>query len=77
MTTNAAAPQSMNQRQRKALGNVLTVLSLFVWAAIGMWAYDLWLVEAPNWAHFIFFVAFGLAWVLPAMIIIRWMARPD
>lgn len=67
----------MTQRQRKAVGTVLTLLTLVIWAVIGMWAYDLFLVDAPNWAHLGFFVVFGIAWLFPAMAIIRWMAKPD
>lgn len=67
----------MNQRQRKALGTVITLFTLVAWAVIGMWIYEVWLVGAANWIHLIFFVAFGLGWIFPAMAIIRWMARPD
>lgn len=67
----------MTQRQRKAVGTVLTLVSLAVWAVVGMWIYETFLVDAPNWAHLIFFVGFGVAWLFPAKVIIRWMARPD
>lgn len=67
----------MTQRQRKAAGTVITILMLIAWAVIGMWIHETWLVEASNLAHLAFFVLFGLAWVFPAMAIIRWMARPD
>lgn len=67
----------MTQRQRKAIGTVLTILSLIIWAIIGMWLYEWFLVgAAPIW-HLIFFVAFGLAWIFPARFIILWMAKPD
>ncbi|WP_196259005.1 DUF2842 domain-containing protein [Pelagibacterium limicola] len=67
----------MTQRQRKAIGTVLTVLSLVIWATIGMWVYDWFLEDAsPIW-HLVFFVGFGLAWVFPARAIILWMAKPD
>lgn len=67
----------MTQRQRKAAGTVLTIFMLIAWAVIGMWIYETWLVDAGNLLHLAFFVLFGLAWVFPAMAIIRWMARPD
>ncbi len=67
----------LNQRQRKAVGTVLTVFSVIVWATIAMWLYEWFLVGAsPIW-HLIFFVGFGMAWIFPARIIIRWMAKPD
>ena len=53
------------------------ILSVIVWATIGMWLYDWFLVDRLPLVHLVFFVGFGLAWVFPAMAIIRWMARPD
>lgn len=67
----------MIQRQRKAVGIVLTLLTLVAWAALGMWIYELWLVGAHNLVHLAFFVFFGLGWVFPAMVVIRWMLKPD
>lgn len=68
---------ALKQRQRKAIGTALTVLSVIVWSAVGLWIYEAFLVEASPLIHLAFFVGFGLGWVLPAMVIIRWMARPD
>lgn len=67
----------MRQRQRKAWGTAFSILSLIIWAALGMWAYELFLLDAPTLVHLAFFVLFGLAWIFPAMAIIRWMSRPD
>ena len=52
-------------------------MTLVVWTALGLWIYELWLVGAHNLVHLGFFVLFGLAWVFPAMVVIRWMQRPD
>jgi small-conductance mechanosensitive channel len=75
---NRRRPETLlNQRQRKAVGTVLTILSLVIWATIGMWIYDWFLVGvSPIW-HLIFFVGFGLAWIFPARVVILWMAKPD
>lgn len=67
----------MPQRQRKAIGIVLTLATLVLWTALGLWIYELWLVGAHNLVHLAFFVIFGLGWILPAMAVIRWMLRPD
>lgn len=67
----------LTQRRRKAIGTVLTVLSIIIWSAIGLWIYEAFLVGASPIIHLVFFVCFGLAWVLPEMVIIRWMAKPD
>lgn len=66
----------MNQRQRKAIGTVLTILCVIAWATIGMWLYDWFLIGASPIVHLIFFVAFGMAWIFPAKFIIRWMNKP-
>lgn len=65
----------MTQSRRKAIGVVLTLLTLLVWAVIGMWGYELFLVGAPNWVHLVYFVVLGLSWMFPAMAVIRWMSR--
>lgn len=67
----------LRQRPRKAIGTALTVLSVILWSAVGLWIYEALLIGASPLLHLVFFVGFGLAWVLPAMAIIRWMARPD
>lgn len=67
----------MTQSQRKATGIVLTLLTLVLWTALGLWIYELWLVGAHNLVHLAFFVVFGLGWVLPAMMVIRWMLKPN
>lgn len=67
----------MTQRQRKAVGTVLTLITLVIWTVLGMWIYETWLVGAHNLIHLGFFVLFGLAWIFPAMVVIRWMQKPD
>jgi len=32
--------------------------------------------NAPWWGHLLYFLLTGLLWVLPAMVIIKWMAGP-
>ncbi|WP_404404380.1 DUF2842 domain-containing protein [Pelagibacterium halotolerans] len=67
----------MTQSQRKAIGVALTLLTLVAWAIVGMWGYERLLVGAPGWVHLIYFVAFGLGWMFPAMAVIRWMSKPE
>lgn len=67
----------MNARTRKLIGTVvlLVFLALYAWvtAAIGAGRITL----APHWAQLAYFVVAGLAWVVPAALLIRWMQRPD
>ena len=34
------------------------------------------LATSPWWVHFLYFLLSGLLWILPAMLIIKWMAGP-
>jgi len=67
----------MPARSRKLVGTILLLvfLGLYAWVAgvIGAGRVTL----APAWAQFAYFVTAGLAWVVPAGLLIRWMQRPD
>jgi hypothetical protein len=67
----------MPARTRKLLGTMLLLLfiALYAWAAAAIGAGRIAL--APAWAQFAYFLAAGLAWVVPAGLLIRWMQRPD
>jgi hypothetical protein len=67
----------MNARTRKLIGTVvlLVFLALYAWTAAAIGAGRIML--APHWAQLAYFVAAGLAWVVPAALLIRWMQRPD
>jgi hypothetical protein len=67
----------MRIRTRKFLGAIALLVLVVVWSLMGMtvaqapWLADSGLLQA------IFYVVAGIGWVLPAMPIISWMARPD
>ncbi len=67
----------MAARTRKLIGTILLLvfLALYAWVAGVIGAGRITL--APAWAQFAYFVTAGLAWVLPAGLLIRWMQRPD
>lgn len=67
----------MGARNRKLVGTVvlLVFLVLYAWVAAIIGAGRITL--APHWMQFVYFLAAGLLWVLPALILIRWMQRPD
>jgi hypothetical protein len=67
----------INARIRKLIGTVLLLvfLAFYAWAAAAIGAGRIAL--APHWAQLAYFVAAGLAWVVPAALLIRWMQRPD
>ena len=74
---SVAMLRSMTTRTRKLIGTILLLifLALYAWAAAVIGAGRITL--APHWVQFAYFVSAGLAWVIPAGLLIRWMQRPD
>jgi len=54
---------------------LLVFLILYAWVAAIIGAGRITL--APHWVQFAYFLTAGLLWVLPALVLIRWMQRPD
>lgn len=67
----------MTRSQRKFAGALLLPLSVILWAVLASWIYLAWLMGTPWWVHLPYFALAGLGWVFPAMLILRWMLRPD
>ena len=68
---------AMTIRTRKFLGTIVLLLLVVVWSLMGMTvAQTPWLANS-GLLQAIFYVVAGVGWVLPAMPIISWMARPD
>jgi len=64
-------------RTRKLLGTIALLLLVAAWSLLGMTvAQTPWLTNS-GLLQAIFYVVAGLGWVLPAMPIVSWMARPD
>jgi hypothetical protein len=67
----------MSVRRRKLIGTLVLLAFVAVYAvavaSIGAGR----ITTAPPLAQFAFFLVAGLAWVVPAGLLIRWMQRPD
>jgi hypothetical protein len=64
-------------RTRKLLGTIALLALVAIWSLLGMTvAQTPWLANS-GLLQAIFYVVAGLGWVLPAMPIVSWMARPD
>ena len=64
-------------RTRKFLGTIALLMLVVVWSLMGMTvAQTPWLANS-GLLQAIFYVVAGVGWVLPAMPIVSWMARPD
>jgi hypothetical protein len=47
------------------------------WALVAMALAQAPAIKANGFIEVIYYVVAGLAWVLPAMPLVRWMSRPD
>jgi hypothetical protein len=66
----------MPARMRKLIGAVALVTLVIVWALVAMAVAQFPVIKANAVAEAIYYVVAGLGWVLPAMPLIKWMARP-
>jgi hypothetical protein len=64
-------------RTRKLIGAVLLLVLLVVWVLLGMALAQNPLMAENRLLAALYYVVVGLGWVLPAMPIVRWMARPE
>lgn len=67
----------MTQRNRKLIGALLCVASIFVWSSLATSVYLMFPADLPWYVLIAYFVIAGMGWVFPAGLIIRWMAKPD
>lgn len=67
----------MKIRQRKLVGILATIAFLAVYALIAM-AIGGQYVVGHGWAiELAVFILMGVGWIPVAMVLIRWMSRPD
>jgi hypothetical protein len=67
----------MSIRTRKLIGTVALLVLVSVWALLAMALAQSVLTDINGFVAAIFYVVVGLGWVLPAMPLISWMAKPD
>jgi len=67
----------MRQRTRKFIGTFLIVAWVIFYSLTAMTIAAAKLPGTSGLTQLIFYAVAGLAWVLPAMAIIWWMAQPD
>jgi len=67
----------MRQRTRKLVGAVALLLLIFIWALFAMSLAQGRVATLPGVMLIGVFITLGLMWVWPAMLLIRWMSRPD
>ncbi len=67
----------MPQRMRKLVGTVVLLVFLVCYALLAMALAVAVLPGAGGVTQFVYYAVSGLAWVLPAGILVRWMQRSD
>jgi len=63
-------------RLRKFLGTIVIVALVIIYALVATAVATVLLGDQPWWIALLYFLLTGLLWILPAMVIIRWMAGP-
>ena len=67
----------MSPRLRKLAGTVALLVFLSVYALLAMAVAVVLQVNASKAVELGYYVIAGLAWVIPAGIIVKWMQRPN
>ena len=67
----------MSIRIRKLIGTVTLLVLVSVWGLLAMALAQSVLTDINGFVAAIYYVVAGLGWVLPAMPLISWMAKPD
>ena len=65
----------MQVRVKKLIGTVLLIVLVLVYALFATAVAVAQLSESGPLVHLAFFVFSGVIWILPAMLIIKWMVR--
>lgn len=68
----------MTQRTRKLIGTILLIVMITIYSLLALGVAGILEVRGVNaFVEFLYYVIAGLAWVLPAAVIIKWMSKPD
>jgi RsiW-degrading membrane proteinase PrsW (M82 family) len=66
----------MPLRLRSLIGTIVIICLVIVYALVATTFAASMLASSPWWVHLAYFIITGLLWILPAMLIIKWMAGP-
>jgi len=67
----------MSIRTRKLIGAFGLLLLVTVWSLVAMALAQSVLTDINGLMATIYYVVAGLGWVLPAMLLVKWMAGPN
>lgn len=66
----------MPTRLKSFIGTIVIIGLVVLYALVATTFASATLATQPWWVHLAYFVFSGLLWILPAMLIIKWMAGP-
>lgn len=61
-------------RVKKMIGMFFLVLLVIVYSIAAVGVASATLANAPWYAHMLYFLFSGFLWIIPAMVIIKWMS---
>jgi hypothetical protein len=64
-------------RLRKLIGAIALIVLVTAWSLIAMALAQLPIIKANGLVEVIYYVLAGLGWVLPGMLLVKWMSRAD
>jgi hypothetical protein len=67
----------MSIRLRKLIGAVALIVLVTIWSLVAMAVAQFPAIKAHGAIEVTYYVVAGLGWVLPGMLLVRWMSRPD
>lgn len=67
----------MTIRTRKLIGTFALVGLLIVYSLLAMRLAVAYVLDQHGVVQILYFVAAGVAWLPPAMLLVKWMQRPD
>jgi hypothetical protein len=67
----------MGTRTRKLIGVFGLFALVIFWSLLAMALAQSVLTDINGFVAVIYYVVVGMGWVLPAMVLVKWMARPD
>ena len=68
---------AMNMRTRKLVGTVALLVFLATYAFVVTAAASFLQVSGSKVVELAYYIVGGLAWVVPAALLVRWMQKPD
>ena len=64
-------------RLRKLIGAFALIALVVIWALVAMALAQAPAIKSNGLVEVIYYVVAGIGWVLPGMLLVRWMSKPN